>query len=112
MGKVLQIRVSASTPFPEEVQRQWPRLSALAWPQGEPQSPSVPALARALYDQYRFGGADPIWKTLADSLATMHQAHRELDDALAEWQPQEANQASDRLEDSLNEMERLAAASE
>ena len=110
MGKILQIRVSASTPFPDEVLRQWPHLCALAWPNGVPNDPDVLGLARTLYDQYRFATQEqPVWNALVDSISGLSQCRRELEDALADWLPREANQASDRLEDILTAMEATVA---
>ncbi|MFO7717695.1 MAG: hypothetical protein ACQESV_03120 [Thermodesulfobacteriota bacterium] len=111
MGKILQIRVSASTPFPDEVPRQWPQLCALAWPNGLPNEPDVLGLAQTLYDQYRFATEEhPVWNALVDSIGGLTQCRRELEEALADWQPREANQASDRLEDMLVAMEAAVAA--
>ena len=111
MGKILQIRVSANTPFPEEVSRQWPQLCALAWPNGLPNEPEVLGLAQTLYDQYRFAAEkQPVWKALVDSIGELNQCRRELEEALADWQPRAANQASDRLEDMLAAMETAVAA--
>lgn len=117
MGKVLQIRVSASTPYPEDVNRFWPGLFALAWPESQPAAESagssrgVLELVQALDDQVRFGIKD---KELAAALRKELDRALELksgiESALGDWKPGEANTLSVQLEDALDSLENIAPA--
>lgn len=112
MGRILQIRVIASTYRPQDVLQHWPRLCALAWP-GERDLPEsrlgVLQLVDALSDQQQFGE----WSSNTQGkLATLLQkAVRQksaLQNALADWDAQKANELSFNLEDILDEMEQAA----
>ncbi|GAB6176256.1 hypothetical protein JCM16814_11470 [Desulfobaculum senezii] len=117
MGKILQIRVSASTPYPDDVKRAWPRLFAIAWPETDAPvtagggQPGVVELVTALDDQVRFGLKDKELKaTLREGLDTALGLVANLDAALGDWNPGEANAISVRLEDALDALEEKAPA--
>lgn len=127
MGRILAIRLSAVTYNEEDVFRSWPQLCALAWPgkgkmcgttwqpapdffpppvHAEPVSRGVVALAHTLLEESRFGGWDTALKSrLERDLAGLQTAVEQLETALADWQPQAANRASDALEDRLDSLE-------
>lgn len=109
MGRVLQIRVQASTWDPARAEKTWPRLWKLAWPSEAYglEGPGVLQLVEALDEQRRFG---PWSQETKDALeAGLDRALSQkgaLDQALADWNPREANRLSDDLEETLDELER------
>ncbi len=127
MGRILTIRLSAVTYSEEDVFRAWPRLCDLAWPgkgqvfsdgwKPNPESfaPPVAAdrvrrgvveLANALLEESRLGDwDDTVQNSLRPELASLEKAVRQLETALADWQPQAANLASNSIEDSLDALE-------
>ena len=115
MGKILQIRVIATTYRAEEVKEAWPRLCALAWPHpprvaGPPlEARGVMELAGVLHDRARFvykdGELDP---KLMQGLADAADMKRDMEAALADWAPERANTLSQELESLFGELERLA----
>ena len=127
MGRVLTIRLSAVTYNEEDVFRSWPHLCGLAWPgkgqifsdgwKPDPASfaPPVTAesvrrgvaeLAAGLLEESRLGDWDKAVKSsLQPGLADLEKAVRQLETALADWQPQAANTASNALEDCLDALE-------
>lgn len=111
MGKVLQIRVTASTYDQREVKARWPRLCKLAFTPIRPKelAQGVLELAQSLYEQCRFGEWD---KELTDRLKPgIDKAKalcQELEAALADWKASEANRISDELEDQLDRLEEIA----
>lgn len=131
MGRILSIRLSASTYNTDDVFRAWPHLCSLAWPgRGElvgaawrPSSVSgalappiavnearfgVLDLVRDLMEEFRFGDWDDETKKLLESgMDDLHAAETALVNALADWQPQSANRATDDIEDALDKLERV-----
>ena len=111
MGKVLQIRVSAWTYDEDEVARTWPQLTALVWPEGGSWTVAgsrhgVMELAEALPDVVRFGDwPEDTRRLLQEGVARVSAAASSLREALANWQPREANQWSDTLEEALSALE-------
>ncbi|NJB67184.1 hypothetical protein GGQ74_000824 [Desulfobaculum xiamenense] len=115
MGKILQIRVSAGTPYPDDVKRAWPRLFSLAWP--ETKTPVAPGggpcgvmeLVLALDDQVRFGIKDKkLTAALREDLDRALALKERLEAALGDWKPGDANALSVELEDALDTLERIA----
>lgn len=113
MGRLLQIRVSASTFREEDVLQAWPRLAALVWPEGPvgPEGCGVLQLAGALDDACNFAGwKETLRKDLGPGIARARATKDLLEGALAAWDPREANRLSDVLEATLDELETLAPA--
>lgn len=119
MGKYLQIRVKAETYCSEDVEKGWPCLWALAWP--EPYGaqtlplPNLPRgvleLVQALDDQRRFSSwSSELVKGLGAGIGAAISFKEQLEQALADWNPREANILSDKLEDALAGLERDAKA--
>lgn len=111
MGKLLQIRVSAWTYREEDVPEVWPGLAHLAWPRplypGEKRG--VLELAGALETECSFAGWDrDLKERLQPGITLAAQLKAQLEQALADWEPREANRLSDSLEDVLTELERNA----
>jgi hypothetical protein len=114
MGKVLQVRVYAYTYNEEDVRKTWPRLWSLAFEETKPGFPyemaGVLELVRALDDLYQFGVMPEAFRTVvASGLPKVVKAVEDLQRHLADWNPQAANQASDRIEEGLGELERQVA---
>ena len=111
MGKVLQVRVTATTYNDAEVEKSWPSLWKLIWP--EPAAiprKGVLELAAAVYDAVRAGlipdhvaGA---LKAKADQAEALRHA---IDKALNDWKPAEADRIIYQLEDTLDELEDIAS---
>lgn len=131
MGRVLSIRLSAVTYNEEDVFHSWPGLCALAWPgkgdisggvwkpkakafaapvAAEPVRHGVVDLVHALSEEFEFGDWDKdIKNRLQDGVADLQKAAAKLDSALEDWKPQEANAATDDIEDALDILERTLA---
>jgi len=114
MGRVLQVRVYAYTYAEDEVRKAWPLLWRLAFEENKPGFPhemkGVLELVRALDDLYQFGDVpDAPRKVLASGLPGVVKGVQEMQSRLADWDPKAANQATDRIEDGLNEMEKQIA---
>ncbi len=111
MGKVLQVRVWASTYDEDEVRGAWPLLHKLAWPDDNAvyvAKKGVLELIDTLVDAHRFADWSADVKALtADGLATLASLRRELDEALAEWNPTRANRLTDQIEDALTAIEKV-----
>ena len=109
MGRYLQVRVSASTWKPEELEKAWPRLTALAWPHEAPvvaepggAPRGVLELVDRLRDMAQFGDLpDEAAPVVAERLPALVEARDALGRALADWKPSEANDLSVTLEEGL-----------
>jgi len=115
MGKILQIRVSARTFKPEDVEKAWPALFDLAvkhGPGGEKPFKGVLELIDLLHDYVRFELDDKKLKSLLEpELKKIVDIKTGLENALSDWDPQKADALSYDLEDALSELEsRLARA--
>ena len=111
MGKLLQIRVSAWTYREEDVPDTWPALASLAWPRppypGEKRG--VLELAGCLETELAYADWDSSLKEkLQDGITQAARLKTQIEQALADWEPREANRLSDCLEDTLTELERKA----
>lgn len=109
MGKLLQVRVSASTLDPGKVDSTWPILSHLAYPPGHDYAPAKRGVLE-LIDTLRArltAGEIPqgVAGKLAPWLEKAEQLSRQLEDALASWQAEKAQQLTDKIEDALDELE-------
>ncbi len=107
MGKFLQIRVSAATWNPEDLEKAWPRLTKLAWPEDTPAEPGgaprgVLELVDRLRDMARFEDLPAeIAPVVRERLPELAQGRVNLAQALADWKPAEANELSVALEEGL-----------
>lgn len=107
MGKILQIRVSASTHDPREVSKAWPRLAAMVQTGGV-SNPDVGLLEliEKLHDQARFGLMPAeVKQLLLGDLDNLTSLKGRLAIALENWQAQEANVLSDSIEDAMTKLE-------
>ncbi|EPR37335.1 hypothetical protein dsx2_0681 [Desulfovibrio sp. X2] len=115
MGRYIQIRVSASTFAPDEAEKSFPRLYAAAWPAPE-YSPADRKGLLELVDQLgemtEFGDMPKEAKAvLHKELPAVAARKREVEAALADWKPAEAENLSSRLEEALADLEaRMPAA--
>ena len=116
MGRTLQIRVSATTFDPAEVERRWPRLSALAFSPVAVKIPALPQETRGvqelvthLADRLEIGML-PVEaaSVLAGGIKKAAAARARLEAELADWNAKAANTATDQIEDALDELESLA----
>ncbi len=115
MGKYLQIRVSAWTYDEDEVRAAWPGLATLAWGEGRTGSSlpggrrGVTELAAALGDGLAFADwPDAVKKRLEPGIGKATALKTRLENALADWNPREADRLSYELEDTLTDLETLA----
>jgi len=111
MGRTLQIRVSAWTFDPAEVEKRWPSLSALAFspPTLLQQERGVLELTDNLVDRHGMGVLpEPAGKALAEPIRRAGEARERLAAALAEWNARAANTATDDIEEALDEAEQEA----
>ncbi len=116
MGRTLQIRVSASTFDPAEVERRWPRLVALAFSPVAVKIPALPPETRGvlelvvhLADRLEIGLLpEEAARELADGIKQAAAARARLEAELGEWNAKAANTATDEIEDALDELESQA----
>lgn len=111
MGRVLQIRVMAQTISPSDVGWSWRRLCKLAFgnvPSDESKNAGVLELITALEDTFRFGDwPKELKEKLQPGLEKVLTIKRDLENALADWNPGKANALSNELEDALDSLEDL-----
>ena len=127
MGRILQIRLSAATYSEEDVFASWPKLCNLAWPgrgekgkngwkpnanafappvKAEPARFGVLNLVHDLLEESQFADWDkPLKDRLQAGMVALQKASDDLEKALADWQPQAANKATDAIEDALGALE-------
>lgn len=113
MGRFLQIRVMAYTYDEGDMAKAWPKLTALAFPATPspsfvmPPKKGVLELVHSLADQVQFDMLDAsVQKVLGSRIQQAKRLKRELEQALADWNPQKANTLSDKLEELLDELEK------
>ena len=127
MGRVLTVRLSVTTYREEDVFRSWPQLCALAWPgkgkvfqdgwkpdpaafappvAADPVRHGVMELVHGLLEEACLGDWDKkVRAGLEAGLPGLEKAASKLESALADWQPQAANTATNEIEDSLDSLE-------
>lgn len=115
MGRIIQVRVSASTFSEDEVRGAWPKLWDFAFESNTPGFPhemkGAFELVRALDDLYQFGDMDGAAReALAAGLPRVLADVADLQRHLADWNPQAANRTTDRIEDGLHELEKAMPA--
>ncbi len=108
MGRTLQVRVSAWTFDPAEVEKRWPRLVALSFspPVLLNQERGVLELTDNLVDRHSIAvlpkDAQAI---LTEPVKRLAAARERLTAALAAWDPRAANTATDDIEEALDDAE-------
>ena len=112
MGRVLQVRVMAYTFSEKEVEDTWPGLFNMVFGKDDflkrARSKGVLELVDALNDLIRFGDMDKkIEEALIPGVDRVLSLKKELEQALADWQPQKANELTFALEDELDELEKI-----
>lgn len=112
MGKILQVRVSASTYDPDDVYRQWPVLCRLVWgekPYADLKAVGVRELVAALEDKWKFGEDWPenLKQLLARGVEPLRDVERRMEDALANRRADAADRITYEMEDALDELEGL-----
>jgi len=109
MGKLLQVRVSVSTLDPGKVESAWPILSHLAYPPGHDYAPAKRGVLELIDTLRARLTAGDVPQGVADKLKAglgqAEQLSRQLEDALASWQAEKAQQLTDKIEDALDELE-------
>lgn len=107
MGKVLQIRVIATTWDEDLIGEYWPRISALAFAVPvKLANRGVLEMTRALADGLEFAQwPDARKQALGPGIRKAAQIRADLEKALANWQPAKANELSNQLEDALDQLE-------
>ncbi len=114
MAKHLQIRVAAQTWDQANVCKTWPLLCATAEPASKTEAGSrvlsdVLELVRGLRDSLQFGPWSREYvSALQPGLAEAEAIKRELEKALADWNPRLAHSLCDKLEEALTDLERTA----
>lgn len=107
MGKVLQIRVTSWTWNEDLVEKEWPRLSELAFSVPmKHEKHGVMDMVRALGDGLLFMKWSAERKeALGEGIKNAVSLKKRIESALADWNPQEANRLSDELELQLDKLE-------
>ncbi|MBR4741598.1 MAG: hypothetical protein IK079_01700 [Desulfovibrio sp.] len=108
MGEALQIRVSAVTWNEDLVEKLWPKLSQLAFsiPMNL-QNHGVLEMVRALGDGLRFmDWSEQRKQAMGPGIQKAQALKKELERALADWNPRQAESVSCDLEACLDELER------
>ncbi len=111
VGRVLQIRVSASTFNPDDLDREWPVLVSLGFtpPVILEQERGVLQLVENLADRLDMGVLpEEAARDLGDFIRKAAAAKERLEAALAEWNARLANQCSDEIEQALDDAEKTA----
>lgn len=111
MGKVLQIRVIAVTWNDDLIEEYWPKTAKLAFSVPiKLENHGVLEMVRALSEGLEFAKWPEAQKEkLGPGIRKCAQIRTDLEKALADWQPQKANELSNQLEDALDELERSFA---
>jgi len=113
MGKLLQVRVSASTIDPGKVEKIWPNLSRLAYPAGNDYAPAkrgVLEIIETLRARMVVGEvAKPVAALIEPSLAKAEGLVARFEEALGSWDVNTARALSEKIEDALDEVEDRAS---
>lgn len=112
MGKALQIRVTAVTWNEDLLEKLWPRLTELAFSVPiKHEKHGVLEMVRALHDGLQFlPWSEARRKAMGPGIEEAARLKQALENALADWQPREANILSDKLEDVLDTLEKAFVA--
>ena len=112
MGKALQIRVSAVTWNEDLLEKLWPKLTELAFSVPiKHEKHGVLEMVRALHEGLQFlPWSEARRKAMGPGIEEAARLKQALENALADWQPREANILSDKLEDVLDTLEKAFVA--
>lgn len=112
MGKALQIRVSAVTWNEDLLEELWPKLTGLAFSVPiKHEKHGVLEMVRALDEGLTFmKWSKARQEALGPGIREAARLKQNLEKALADWQPREANVLSDQLEDVLDQLEQAFVA--
>lgn len=112
MGNALQIRVTAVTWNEDLLEKLWPKLTELAFSVPiKHEKHGVLEMVRALNDGLQFlPWSEARRKALGPGIQEAARLKQALENALADWQPREANILSDKLEDVLDTLEKAFVA--
>ena len=112
MGEALQIRVTAVTWNEDLLEKLWPKLTELAFSVPiKHEKHGVLEMVRALNDGLQFlPWSEARRKAMGPGIEEAARLKQALENALADWQPREANILSDKLEDVLDTLEKAFVA--
>ena len=112
MGEALQIRVTAVTWNEDLLEKLWPQLTELAFSVPiKHEKHGVLEMVRALHDGLQFlPWSEARRKAMGPGIEEAARLKQALENALADWQPREANILSDKLEDVLDTLEKAFVA--
>ncbi|MBB5143072.1 MULTISPECIES: hypothetical protein [Desulfovibrio] len=112
MGNALQIRVTAVTWNEDLLEKLWPKLTELAFSVPiKHEKHGVLEMVRALSDGLQFlPWSEARRKAMGPGIEEAARIKQALENALADWQPREANILSDKLEDVLDNLEKAFVA--
>jgi hypothetical protein len=111
MARIIQIRVAAETANRDDMRKAWPRLVHYAWPAkiGKPEvRGGVLDLVEILHDRAQFD-AKAGWLTDAKAeVEALADTKADMERALADWDPKGADKLAWKIEDGLDELEKIA----
>ncbi|SCM73626.1 hypothetical protein [Desulfovibrio sp. 86] len=112
MGEALQIRVTAVTWNEDLLEKLWPQLTELAFSVPiKHEKHGVLEMVRALHEGLQFlPWSEARRKAMGPGIEEAARLKQALENALADWQPREANILSDKLEDVLDTLEKAFVA--
>ena len=112
MGEALQIRVTAVTWNEDLLEKLWPQLTELAFSVPiKHEKHGVLEMVRALHEGQQFlPWSEARRKAMGPGIEEAARLKQALENALADWQPREANILSDKLEDVLDTLEKAFVA--
>ncbi len=112
MGEALQIRVTAVTWNEDLLEKLWPQLTELAFSVPiKHEKHGVLEMVRALHEGLQFlPWSEARRKAMGPGIEETARLKQALENALADWQPREANILSDKLEDVLDTLEKAFVA--
>ena len=112
MGEALQIRVTAVTWNEDLLEKLWPKLTELAFSVPiQHEKHGVLEMVRALHEGLQFlPWSEARRKAMGPGIEEAARLKQALENALADWQPREANILSDKLEDVLDTLEKAFVA--
>lgn len=107
MGKVLQIKVTCWTWNEDLIEKEWPRLSELAFSVPlKHEKHGVMEMVKALGDGLSFmKWSEERKDALGNGIKKALDIKMRLEDALSNWDPRKANALSDELEIVLDDLE-------